>query len=1311
MPFRGNTTKIIPSVQLDANAEPMIAARILFTGLVWMSLVPGSEAQTSGSRSVTLAWREEILLPQDGAPAVAWLDFEGAARWNGHAALPVLPLQADVPGPGRCAITLEDAVWETWKEPVLPADALEALAAAFLIEGGVTADRGKYALRATLLPLQLKDGVLQRLVSGRITWSFQPGDGNAGYRGGDTEESVLSEGTIHRLAVSGEGVYRLTYDFLKNTVKFPVDQTDPRKISLYGNGGAMLPRLNGAPREDDLAENAIYVHGQEDGIFHPTDYILFFAHGPNRKVYNPSAGRMTRETHLFDTRSHYFMKAEATDGLRLAQQPSLEETGSVIVEAYDDVQRLEDETVNLLYQNPATQGSGNRWFGDRLSAGANQLNIKNRFDLTGLVPGATARVTAAFASRSDLTNRFTLKAGGQSFLSGNINATLLGDVEAVYAYIGTVNAQFTPPGDQFDLEVAYPANGTNATGWVDFVELNLRRRLELGSKPLLFTDISGIGQAKATYRIAQAGTRTLVWDVTDPLRPSAQEAALEGNVLKFTRPALEYRQYVAFDPDGLPAPEYLGTVPNQNLHGFLEADMAIVFPEALRDAAAKLAAHRVSHSGLRVQLATYEEIRNEFASGSNDPFAIRDFARMLYRRDAAFRYLLLLGDASFDTRNNLGRANVGSQLPTFETDESLNPVNAFPTDDLFALMDDNEGAQLVGQSLDIAVGRLPAANAKEAMDLVDKVIRYDTASAGYGDWRLRTVFMADDEDNNFHLNDAESLAEETQGWAPDLNLDKIYLDAFKQQATPGGQRYPDANKAFNNAVFKGSLLVNYLGHGNTTGWTQERVVYLDDIQSWTNGHRLPLFITATCTFAAFDNPDSRSGAELVLQNNLGGGIALFSTVRPVYAGLNKDLAGKALQEIFSDSKPWEQPIGEILRRAKNKRGNQTNDRKFLLLGDPAQLLAYPRLKVVATHINGRDISAMGGVPADTLQALQTVTVAGRIEDHEGNPINDFDGIVYPTLFDKAIQAKTLGNDPRSIPREFRLQKNILYKGAATVKDGSFSFSFTMPQDILFQPGFGKFSFYAWDQGQRDAAGSFENFQIFGIDGQAEFDEEGPVVEVFMNGPDWSRGGLTGERPVLYAELSDDSGFNISGSSIGHDPVAILNEDTRKTFTLNDFFEPVPDDSRKAVIRYPLEKLEPGRYTIRVRAWDLFNNPGEGDTEFVVGTLEDGAVAHVLNYPNPVTDQTRFRFEHNLAGQTLRVTIDIHDLQGRLVKTIAEDVYAEQNRISSLSWDGNDRNGSPLPSGLYLYKVRIKALDGQRQGQEAESRAEKLVLLK
>ena len=156
-------------------------------------------------------------------------------------------------------------------------------------------------------------------------------------------------------------------------------------------------------------------------------------------------------------------------------------------------------------------------------------------------------------------------------------------------------------------------------------------------------------------------------------------------------------------------------------------------------------------------------------------------------RDPGFNYLLFIGDATYDYLNHFTELPYQNFMPAFETEESLDPIRSFPSDDYFALLDDTEGDNLIG-AIDIAIGRLPVSTAEEVMAIVKKIIHYDTDPTTLNDWRMRVVMVADDEDANVHLNQADGLSLETSLEHPDLNIHKIYLDAYPQESTPGGDR-------------------------------------------------------------------------------------------------------------------------------------------------------------------------------------------------------------------------------------------------------------------------------------------------------------------------------------------------------------------------------------------------------------------------------------------------------------------------------------------------------------------------------------------
>jgi len=866
-----------------------------------------------------------------------------------------------------------------------------------------------------------------------------------------------------------------------------------------------------------------------------------------------------------------------------------------------------------------------------------------------------------------------------------------------------------PNSENLPVNIEYPQSASSI-GWLDYIQLNVRRSLVFNNGQMNFRDPKTLNAATSTFELANVNNNVQIWDVSNPLLPKKQQFNLSGNSLNFSANTTTLKEFIAFNSnDDFLKPTAVGLIPNQNIHEIASADLLIIYPADFENAAQQLATHRRNFSNYEVETVLVEEIYNEFSSGSQDPTAIRDFVKMVADRSAKFNYLLLLGDGSFDYKNLKNLPAPSGFIPVYETDESLEPIEGFPTDDYYALLSDNEGSNLRG-ALDIAVGRIPVKTPSEAEAVIRKIINYDTNPKTLGNWRLNQTFMADDEDNSLHQRQANGISTKVDEVYDVYNVNKIFLDAFQQITTPGGERYPSAKEALNNEIFKGILVLNYLGHGGAKGWTQERVLEKSDITGWTNFNKLPLMVTATCSFTGYDDPNFVSSGEEALLNANGGAIGLFTTVRAVYSSRNERLTKAVFDQIYEKVDNVHPPIGEILRLGKNSNAADTTDinaRKFTLIGDPSMQLALPKLGVVTTKINNRPVVA---TRVDTIQALQRVTVEGYVTDANGNPMTSFNGNIFPTVFDKKVTVSNLGNDPGSRILPFDVQKNVLFKGTASVTNGQFRFTFVVPKDINYEYGFGKISYYA-ENGQVDAGGYYSNLIIGGTKSDAAVDNEGPLVEVFMNDSTFVFGGTTNASPTLFVLLSDDNGINVSGTSIGHDLTAVLDDNTQNTFLLNEFYEAAKDDYRRGIVRFPLSDLSLGVHQIKVKAWDAFNNSAEGITEFLVSDAADAALERVLNYPNPFTTSTQFQFSHNLsAGQLMEVQVRIFTVSGRLVKTIDTDVVSDGNRVSNINWDGKDEYGGDLARGTYLYKVSVRAANNG-DSQTVNSDFEKLVILK
>ena len=1113
------------------------------------------------------------------------------------------------------------------------------------------------------------------------------------------DNSILSSGAIHKVSFTESGVYKLDYKYLKD-LGIDIDNINPKNLAVYTSHGKALAENIIEDRFDDLIESPILIKGEEDNVFNSADYILFYAKGD--ESWNTSNNTYNHEKNIYSDINYAFIKVKESQGKRLGTSSSLSTT-AYTSSIYNSLQRYEEDKVNLLAAFTATQGTGQLWFGDRYNT-VKEYDYTDKFDLTGYVLGEEIEIKLGFAGRNDEnTSRVFLDLDGntldKSLARINDSGSISTNRYANYALMNTTTTINNPNGK---IVVRYPFQGNDVSeGWLDYLQFIIPKTLNFSGNPILISNQESVNYNNTALSLT--GSPDHIWDVTS--LDDIKNAFLDNGQIKYNSQD-ELRLFYAFNEATTMTPTKVGVVENQNLHSIDDVELIVIYHPTFENDIERYVEHRSSFGNLNVKAININHVYNEFSGGKVDPSAIRDLAKMVYDRTDNFKYLLLVGDGSFDYKQLTPDIPDHNFIPAYETKESLDPIDGFPTDDFYALLDINEGTNLKGQ-LDIAVGRFPVKTAEEFTGLVDKLIHYDTHPDTQGDWKLKLGFAADDEDSGRHLTDTEDIANQTKLRYPDFNQQKIYFDAFLQESTPGGARFPDATKELNNAVFKGLLVLNYLGHGGPKGWAQERVLQVSDIQSWNNYDNIPLLITATCTFAGYDEPSVESAGEVSLLNERGGAIGLFSTTRAVFASDNKRLVSSVYDTMFTTQGGQLQTLGEILMRGKNKNVQDTqkiNARKFSLLGDPSMRLSVPLLNVETSKINGISVSEF----SDTLKALEQVTIEGIITDQNNQFVSDYNGIVYPTIFDKESTLRTLANDSNSGEKSFNVIKNILFKGAATVTNGMFSFTFVVPKDINYAYGPGRISYYATNPDRVDAKGSNDEFIIGGTSNNIIQDNQGPEIQIFMNDESFVYGGITNTDPVLLIKLEDENGINVAGTSIGHDLSGTLDEDNQGTFIMNDFYEATVDNFRQGSARYPISGLESGRHSIAVKAWDVLNNSSEARSEFVVIKDGDNLLEHVLNYPNPFTTSTNFQFEHDLTSTELDILITIYTISGKVIKTIEATKYATGFRIDDIHWDGTDDFGSDIGKGVYLYKIKARSDEFNLL---RESEFEKLVILK
>lgn len=847
--------------------------------------------------------------------------------------------------------------------------------------------------------------------------------------------------------------------------------------------------------------------------------------------------------------------------------------------------------------------------------------------------------------------------------------------------------------ENLQINYTYTPGSFNAQGWINWFELHARCNLSLPSTGrLLFRDWNSVGNNICEYVISNANNTTQVWDITDPLLPVNVQGNFSGVELRIKNDALKLREYIAFNPANSLIPVVSGKIQNQNLHKTQPTDYLIVTNKILLSQAERLAVFHRQKNNLKVTVVTTEQIFNEFNSGSQDPAAIRDFIKMYFDKYSAnllekLKYVLLFGDASFDYKN---RINFNTNLvPAYQSNISLDPLSTYTSDDFYGFLDDNEdiNSGLVTNLLDVAIGRIPAKIPEEAKNYMDKVEAYFNKES-LGPWRTNISFIADDEDNNLHLEDAELITGTAAATNPVFNIQKIYLDAYQQQSGAGGSRYPVVNEVISNKIFTGTLMINYNGHGGATRLAEEVILDQPMINELNNPSKLPLFITASCDFAPYDNPFINSIGENIILRPKTGGIGLMTTTRLVFSFSNRIMNNNFIRfALEPDANGIYKTMGEAIMTAKNytyqTSGDIINNRKFTLLGDPALTLAFPKFKIKTTKINSNIVPGQ----TDTLSAGEKTVIEGELTANNGSSLSGFNGTLYTVVFDKPQTTNTLANDAGSIATTFQQTTTVLFKGKSTVTNGKFRFEFKVPKDINYQYGNGKISFYAED-GITDGSDYFKNFIVGGSSGLIDPDKQGPEIKAWLNDEKFVPGSIVNELPVLILKLADSSGINTSGTGIGHDISITLDNDNNKFYILNDFFETDLDNYKQGYVRFQLPALAPGLHSIHIKVWDVLNNSSESVLEFQVVSDDEFVISHVLNYPNPFTTKTQFWFEHNKPGQNLLVQVQIFSLTGRVIKMIEKTINTGGNRSSEVEWDGKDEFGDKVGRGVYLYRLKV-----------------------
>lgn len=1062
-------------------------------------------------------------------------------------------------------------------------------------------------------------------------------------------QSVFKDRIVYKLAIPKSGVYKIDQTFLKTYGIVG----NIRTAKVYSLPGGMLPQSN---------DSSFFTQPQELPLEFGADYLLFYATGADELIIDTANQKLSQKTNLYSDLNYCFLTFEDRNPKTLTTHPKHARSVNTL-ESFDTYIYFEEEETNLLT-------SGRAWF-SKPFFNKDQRNFD--YNLTDVNLNKPFKFDLKLLYNAFSLGRFEIEIqSGNTTDKRTVRFTPLVDdrykLRGRTKILSTIYPNLTSPKLTLAFTFFVTPNPSNR-GFIDYFNFNYQQNLIFRGTPLICQAFESRKYPKTTFLIRNANPNLKIWDITKPLQPFNCPIALESDRAFITLETYNLKRFIVFDPQNLPEPIFDSKLNPQDINNFETPNLLIITTENLRSSAERLANFRRQHDKFKVEVLTTDQIYNAYASGRQDISALRNCIRHYYLKDGkTLRYVLLFGDASYDYKNRIDQNT--NFVPTYQSSESLLPLATYSSDDFYGFLEAGEGnwAEVPTQNhtLDIGLGRLPVSNLANAEALVTKIINYYNQKDNLGSWRTRISFVADNGDGYIHQNQAHSLGLKLEEDYSNLTSRRLFVDAYPRIATAGGTQVPQLKADLERTLAAGSLIINFTGHGDEKQWTSENIFNAEIAKNLNNTNRLALFLTATCEFGRFDDPEIVSGAELGLLNPNGGAIGFLATTRPVFSATNF-ITNQAFSNaiVNNEKQPF---LGDLIRETKNNSVAGVNNRNFTLLGDPSLRLVLPPNGLKILRLNDKTVDSN----LDTLKALQKVKLEGQIE----RP--NFNGFIDISAYGKPIKQVVVGRESTQ-PFTYSTSENLIFKGIVPVKNSQFSVDLIIPKSINYQFGRAKFVFYAYNQTKTEDLAGHHSFILGGSERPSVKDNTAPFVRAVLDVDNFEDGQAIGPNPILIARLSDENGINLTSSEI-HGLQAIL--DGKTTFKLANFYLPDTGTYQSGSLEFPLKNLTVGKHQLVLQVSDNYNNQTEKILNFEVDA-NLFKISNFILYPNPAADQVNFKFEHNFSGQELDFSVVIYDLRGNRVGNLKRKISNAPSIIKDLRW-----NFKGLASGFYLCYFEI-----------------------
>ena len=1084
-----------------------------------------------------------------------------------------------------------------------------------------------------------------------------------------TSESRLANGHWMKIAVPADGIYQITREELASN-----GFSDLENIQVYGHGGHIIGEVLDGNFIDDLQPVATMV---------TDDKVIFYAQGPVTETMMNNTSTYPYYTHKvngYANYGYYFITDNGNTNPVAQQTPTT--PGSNVVTSSYSLFRHEAELTSVGYTGK--QLLGESLMPDGVTFDYRLPQICDNSIVVHL--GAAAYVTnqVVYAS-AEIVGQGTVS---YTTTENKIRAVSSTDVQRHYNTTYPARSfQLTDLNEEGQIHVSIynPWDASIRSAQLDFVDLTYKRKNSFDNDESSFAMGLAMTNANTCVMMPETDDATIVWDVTDP--QNIRQMALSHSTneqgdtvgMSFTPGARSLpSKFYAFKPEEeLPSVTIVGDVENQNVHGLDTPDMLIVTNDYFWPEAERLAQMHRDHDGMKVHVVDQEQVFNEFSSGTPDASAIRLLCKMLYDRNPnKFKFLLMFGPASYDYRGiTTDKAN---RVITYETDNGESDQYSYGTDDFFGMLADNSGTNLTTSDLMLGVGRLTPTDLNQAKQNVDKIMQY-ILTPDYGPWRNHYTVWADNGDNDLHQLQGQRIDDIIQDKQHiPMVADKTFIDMFPKE----GNVSTEARRHVIDILNAGQYYGTYMGHANPKSLTSSRMWTTSNIRNQSYDHQ-PIFMTACCDVARFDSND-QGIAEIMFHQPNGGAIAVLTASREVDAKSNDYLNQAFTEAMFSYNTTGQMTtLGQAYMKSKRAPITNASDTSrynkmaFILLGDPAIKVLYPKPLFNITTINGVNISATD-TPIE-LSPMQQVTVEADVLQAGSTQVNTtFNGDATLSVYDceKLLKHGSYSSSYTTISGDIYFPRDLLVEVQGRVENGHFVGTAVIPRYIKAKQD-EQLAIHVYahqDNSTNMVNGMTTKVVAKTYDEQvAVQDDAAPIIELmYLNEQaTFEQGGTVPENSILHVTATDDVAFNNQSMGVGCTATLRLDNGATNYTNIKNFVS-ISDGGKMLQLDFPVNGLTPGQHSLTFNVQDVAGNVTEHSIYFMVGgqstiTLKNADLVAIEEATIDL-DETELT---NVPAMTLKV-----------VNARGELVWSANTAALPYTWDLTNNQGERVAPGLY-----------------------------